>query len=64
MTRAGLHELREGWGQRDLGYLVASIYMAMEYERLDGLNERRGLSNQSFKVDQRELSDSEDGSDR
>lgn len=36
MERAGLEELRE-LGLSDPAYLVRSIYMAMEYERLEAL---------------------------
>lgn len=36
MERAGLAEMRQ-CDRTDEGYLVRSIYMAMEYERLDRL---------------------------
>jgi hypothetical protein len=39
MIRAGIEELRELSGEVDLGYIVESICMAMEYQRLELLGQ-------------------------
>ena len=37
MKAAGVERARELVFERDLGYFVAAVYMAMEYERRDSL---------------------------
>ena len=39
MVAAGVAEWRELRGDPDLDYVVTSIYMAMEYERLESLGQ-------------------------
>jgi len=50
MERAGLHELRYGEHAGDDAYLVRSIYMAMEYERLDLLGELAPLTDDALQA--------------
>ena len=51
MERAGLACARELAGD-DPRYIVASIYLAMEYERLDMNGQLSGLNEQTLKVRQ------------
>jgi hypothetical protein len=50
MVQAGLEELRDCIGDPDLAYLVTSVYLAMECQRLDSLGEFRGLFDRVGKV--------------
>ena len=50
MIQAGLEELRDRAGECDLAYLVTSIYLAMECQRLDSLGQFRGLYERVGKI--------------
>ena len=54
MKTAGLRELHERLMDNDLDYLVTSIYLAMEYERLDSLGQLSSLNNHRLNVGQGE----------
>ena len=51
MERAGLECARELAGE-DPGYIVRSIYLAMEYERLDTNGQLSSLGKEALKVRQ------------
>jgi len=52
MEEAGIECLADMHGESDLGYLVRSIYRAMEHERRDSNSFVERLSKQSSQIDQ------------
>ena len=51
MEAAGLERTRELLGE-DLRYIVSSIYLAMEYERLAALGQLSGLDKEAIQIRQ------------
>ena len=53
MVKAGVEEFLELSGEVDAGYIVQSIYMAMEYERRDPSKDSLSVLHQLFEVGKR-----------
>lgn len=50
MIKAGLDRLEELSGEEDRSYVVEAIYLAMEYERLDSIEQSPGFFDHRSKV--------------